>query len=123
MAGGILAALSGLGGGSVVVPILNLGFKMDIKRAKAISLGMILLSTAVITLFNMLETPRLPYNGPHWGYLVWPVALPLSIGVAVASPLGVMVGKRLPSKVISYIFAIFLALVIIKKAAEWLALS
>ena len=38
---GILSALSGLGGGAILVPILNGKLKMDIQKAKSISLNMI----------------------------------------------------------------------------------
>lgn len=111
-AGGLIASLSGLGGGAIIVPILNIGMRMDIKRAKSISLGMIVLSSLSMTLFNSFEEPVHDVQLYNTGYLVWPVALTLSAGVVVASPLGVAVGRRMPSHIISYVFSVFILIVI-----------
>lgn len=113
---GAMAALSGLGGGTVVVPLLKSGLHMDIKRAKSISLGVILITSALMTVFNMLDKPTQPFEGSSLGYIVFPVALPLSIGVVLSSPLGVKVSNKISSRTISYIFAGFLLLVIVRKA-------
>ena len=111
-AGGLIASLSGLGGGAVIVPILNIGMRMDIKRAKSISLGMIVLSSISMTIFNSFEEPAYNVQMYNTGYLVWPIALTLSGGVVIASPLGVAVGRRLPSHIISYVFSVFILIVI-----------
>ena len=116
MAGGIVSALSGLGGGTVIVPILNSAMKMNIKKAKAISLGMIFFSSLFMTLFNLLEKPDLQFKPFHIGFIVFPIVVPLSIGVVIASPFGVKASRKAPSYVISYIFSIFVLIVIIGKA-------
>lgn len=116
VAGGIISALSGLGGGTVIVPILNSAMKMNIKKAKAISLGMIFFSASFMTLFNLLEQPRLKLEAFHIGFIVFPIVVPLSIGVVIASPIAVKVSRKFPSYVISYIFSIFVLIVIIGKS-------
>lgn len=116
--GGIIASLSGLGGGAIIVPILNLGLHMDIKRAKSISLGVISMSSLAMTIFNSFESPRLPFTYHNWGYIVWPVALALSAGVVIGSPFGVKVSRNISSRTISFIFSAFLLVVIIKKSLE-----
>lgn len=113
---GAMAALSGLGGGTVVVPLLKSGMHMDIKRAKSISLGVILITSTLMTVFNMLDNPAQPYSGSSIGYIVMPVAIPLSLGVVVSSPFGVKVSHKISSRIISYIFAGFLLLVIVRKS-------
>ena len=116
MSGGVVSALSGLGGGTVIVPILNSAMRMNIKKAKSISLGMIFFSSLFMTLFNLLETPTLHFDRFHIGYIVFPIAIPLSIGVVIASPIGVKLSRKFPSYLISYIFSIFVIIVIIGKA-------
>lgn len=114
--GGIISALSGLGGGTVIVPILNSAMRMNIKKAKAISLGMIFFSASFMTLFNLLEQPVLRLEAFHIGFIVFPIVVPLSIGVVIASPIAVKVSRKFPSYVISYIFSIFVLIVIIGKS-------
>jgi uncharacterized membrane protein YfcA len=116
--GGLIASLSGLGGGAIIVPILNLGLHMNIKKAKSISLGVISMSSLAMTLYNSLEEIRIPFDYYNWGYIVWPIALTLSAGVVVGSPIGVNVGRKVSSRAISFIFSAFLLVVIVKKALE-----
>ncbi len=111
---GSMAALSGLGGGTIVVPMLKGGLHMDIKKAKSISLGVILITSTCMTVYNCLEQPALPFHHAHAGYIVFPVALTLSAGVLVSSPLGIKVARAISSKTISYIFIGFVSIVIIK---------
>lgn len=117
---GAVAALSGLGGGTVVVPLLKSGLHWDIKKAKSISLGVIMITSTLMTIFNMIDRPDQQFAGSSIGYIVFPVVLPLSVGVLLSSPLGVKVANKISSHVISYIFAGFLILVIIRKAISLL---
>lgn len=115
LAGGVVAALSGLGGGTVIVPLLNSAMKMNIKKAKSISLGMISIASLFMTLFNMLEAPVHNFPYLRLGFIVFPVVVPLSFGVVIGSPFGVKMGRKIPSFIISYIFSIFVLVVIIGK--------
>lgn len=115
--GGIIAATTGLGGGAVVVPLLNVGLKMNIKKAKSISLGVIFLTSIAITTYNLLSAPD-QLVGPGKGYILFPVAIPIAIGVFISTPVGVRTSRRMPSFLISYIFALFIGVVIIKKVVE-----
>ncbi len=112
---GAMAALSGLGGGTVVVPLLKSGLHINIKRAKSVSLGVILITSALMTLFNTLDEPTYSFQGSSLGYIVFPVVIPLSVGVVLSSPLGVKVANKISAFIISYIFAGFLLLVIARK--------
>jgi uncharacterized membrane protein YfcA len=115
--GGAIAATSGLGGGAIIVPLLNVGLKMNIKKAKSISLGVIFLTSMAITVYNLLSNPD-QLVGPGMGYILFPLAIPIAIGVFISTPLGVRMLRRSPAFLISYIFALFIGVVIIKKAFE-----
>lgn len=115
---GAVSALSGLGGGTITVPLLRSGLHMDIKQAKSISLGVIFIASTAITVFNMIDQPSGPLDFGRIGYIVFPVSVPLSVGVLVGSPLGVWVANKISSRIISYIFVGFLILVILRKIIE-----
>lgn len=118
---GAIAALSGLGGGVLIIPALNAGFRMNIKKAKSISLGVISITSLALSLSNMLTPVDLPQGTVHTGAIIWWLILPVSIGAFIGTPLGVWLGKKLPSYLIQYIFAGFIGIVIIRKALELLA--
>ncbi len=115
---GAFSALSGLGGGTITVPLLQAGLRMDIKRAKSISLGVIFIASLAITVFNMVDQPANPVDLGRVGYIIFPISIPLSLGVLVGSPLGVWVANKISSRTISYIFVGFLILVILRKIIE-----
>jgi uncharacterized membrane protein YfcA len=119
-AGGFIAALSGLGGGIVIIPMLNSLMKVDIKEASSISSGVIMLSAMFITLANLMEEPLYPFRFYNSGYIIFPISLAISLGVIIASPFGVKVSRKLSSTSISYIYASILGIVIIKKLIELL---
>jgi len=118
LSGGFIAGVTGLGGGAIIVPLLNLGLKMNIKKAKSISLGVLFITSAVISMYYSLADPN-PNGIPlHMGYLIIPVVVPISIGVLVFTPVGVWISRKSPSFFISYFFSGFLFLVILKKSWE-----
>jgi uncharacterized membrane protein YfcA len=122
-AGGFIAALSGLGGGVVIIPVLNSLMKVDMKRASSISSGVIMITAFTITIHNLLETPINSFQFYNAGYIIFPIALSISLGVVIASPIGVQVGRKLTSISISYIYASFLIIVILKKIIELLKIT
>lgn len=114
---GIIAAISGLGGGIVIIPILNGILQMNIKKAQSISLGVIFISSLILSVKNMLaETTKI--SDFSVGYVVFPVVIPLVIGVVLTAPLGVMAARRISSYRLSIIFAIFVFLLIGLKIFE-----
>lgn len=124
IAGGSVSALSGLGGGVLIIPLLNSILKVDIRKAGSVSLGVISITSLFITFFNLFETPRVTFKYDYaMGYIIFPVAISLSLGVFIGSPIGVKVAGKLPSTKISYIYAGFLAIVIAKKVYELIQFS
>ena len=120
ISGGGIAALTGLGGGSVVIPMLNLWMQVDIKKAKKITYGTIFITALFLTFLNIVNKPAVDLGYPHLGYLLLPVALPLSLGVIIGSPVGLKLGDRLPAKVVSYIFIAIICIVMVRKIIELL---
>jgi uncharacterized membrane protein YfcA len=118
LASGAVSALSGLGGGVVIIPILNTVFRMDIKKASSISLGVIGVTSLTMTISSLFEVPVHPFHYYSIGYVIMPVSLSLSAGVMIASPLGIKASRVASSRMISYVFAFFLALIIIRKIIE-----
>jgi len=114
---GIVASASGLGGGIVVIPILNRFFGINIKKASAISLGVITIASFVITLTNITVDTGIEVMG-NMGLIIPVICLTLSLSVLFTSPLGVIIAHRLPSRAISYIYAGILLLVIFSKASS-----
>lgn len=115
---GVVSGVTGLGGGSIVIPMLNLWLKMDVKKAKSISFGAIFGISLVLTIINMLNSPAVPLPYAHIGYLLIPVAVPLAIGVMVASPFGTGLSDRLSSRTITIIFLIIISIVLLRKIFE-----
>ena len=115
--GGSISALSGLGGGTILIPFLNSLMRLKIHRAKAISLGMIVFTSLVITLMNLFaDVQELQISTV--GYIIFPMTIPLSAGVILASPIGVKVSKKVSDKTINFIFATFISIVILSKLWE-----
>jgi uncharacterized membrane protein YfcA len=87
---------------------------MGIMKAKSISIGMIFISTLVMSVFNLLEhvAVSLPYTV---GLIVFPVVIPIIAGVLVGSPLGVYIAHRLKSRVVNRSFLVLMVLVFSKK--------
>lgn len=123
VASGAVSALSGLGGGVVLIPILHSFFKMDIKKTSSVSLGVIGVTSLTMTVFNMCETPSEAFHYYSVGYIIFPISLSLAAGVVLASPLGIRASKSATPQMISYLFSFFLALIILRKIIELAAYS
>ena len=117
-AAGLISALSGLGGGVVIVPFLQNFFNMDIKKAKTISLGVIGLMAFSLTIYNLMNDVNCVSTKLQTGLIVYPVTLLMSLGVLIGTPLGVKSSKIISSEKLKITFSIILLLVIIKKIYE-----
>ena len=113
---GAISALSGLGGGVVIIPILEIYFHQDIKKSKVISLAIIFVISSFISVQNLLGQPSLQLEGiNNWGYIIPLISLPLVVGVLFGGPLGVRVSKFMSSKTINILFVIIVVLVLVEK--------
>ena len=118
LVGGSVSALSGLGGGVVIIPILHSLFRMELKKASAISLGVIGITSFIMSIYSMLENTHTDFHYYSTGYIIFPIALSLTGGVVIASPLGVKASRNVSPQLLNYLFSLFLALIIIRKIVE-----
>lgn len=118
--GGIIASLSGLGGGVIMVPVFNTLIGLNSKTSRSISLGVITLTTMVMSINNLSQSPTsLLSSTTHYGYIIPSITLPVVTGVLLGGYIGVSLSKKLSGKSISTIYSVFLALFIIKKIIEF----
>lgn len=120
LAAGVVMALSGLGGGVVMVPIMSSFFRMPIKKAISISLGALTLTGIGLTVYNILSN-ALPdgTSGATLGPILLPMALPVVAGVLIGAPVGVELSKRLNPVVIRGLFVAACLAVITKLFIEF----
>lgn len=118
MSGAVIAALSGLGGGAIMVPILNSIYKLDYKIARSISLGVVTIISFTFTIFNIFSNVQSSPRGVSSGYIIFDLSILLVLGVVVTSPLGILAGRKMKSNHIAYIYAVFLTVFIIKEILE-----
>jgi uncharacterized protein len=105
IATGFLAGLLGIGGGMLMVPFITIiltakGYPPEytVKMAVATSLATIC--------FTSLSSVRAHHRR---GAVLWPVALRLAPGILVGALAGAQLAVALPGKVLSVLFAIFVA--------------
>ncbi len=117
---GIVAAASGLGGGIIVIPLLNRFFGINIRKAGAISMGVIMLTSLAITLINL--NTAIPQMTGMVGLIIPTICIALSVSVLITSPLGVTAAHKLNPRWISLIYAGFLFIIIVDKSIRLLSL-
>jgi hypothetical protein len=101
---GILAGLLGIGGGLVIVPILNLTFTAQALPANYIQ--HLALGTSLATIiFTSISSMRAHHQR---GALLWPVFKTITPGILVGGFLGSTVAAYLSSRFLSAFFVVFL---------------
>jgi Predicted permeases len=101
---GILAGLLGIGGGLVIVPILNLTFTAQALPANYIQ--HLALGTSLATIiFTSISSMRAHHKR---GALLWPVFKTITPGILVGGFLGSTVAAYLSSRFLSAFFVVFL---------------
>lgn len=118
---GTVTALSGLGGGFVIVPVLNGMIGIPIKKTISISLGVIAFVAFFFTLYNLFGIAYPHYAFPYTkGAIIFPMVLPVVGGVMIGAPLGVQISHKLPNKWLRIIFVTFSITVIVKLLIDFL---
>lgn len=115
---GIVTAMSGLGGGVIMTPVFTEWMKLDIKKASAISTGVILGFAVVIGILNLNAVPKNSVSNFQFGYILLPIALPLIIGTFLFAQMGVKTAQKSKSQTIRIIFASFATIVLVKVIYE-----
>jgi len=117
---GCVTALSGLGGGIIMVPILHQLMRLNLKVATSVSTGVItLLVLPVASYYALQPSPALTnQNQLMLGWLDVNVIVPLAIGSTLFAPWGVRTSHILPEGKTRMIFMIFSGAVFIKILRE-----
>lgn len=116
---GTLSALSGLGGGIILIPVLSGFMRLNIRMASSISLGIMPFYTLAMSIFYGMAHGSPDVNIPFtMGYIILPMAVPLALGVITFAPLGVFLAQKLPQPVIRLLFAIVIVFVMVEMIFE-----
>lgn len=116
---GFISALSGLGGGIIIIPLLQIKLLQSTQKAKIISLAIIFISSAFISLQNSLSNPHIQLSEIyHIGFIIPSVALPIVLGVIIGGPLGVKWSSHLKDNSLNILFSIFVIIVLVEKIWE-----
>lgn len=112
---GIFTAFSGLGGGIIMIPSFVNLLKLEMKKAVSVSAGVVPIFALPTALYYMFQEP-VQQNIPvaHWGFILYPLVIPMIIGTLFTVPLGVKTGHAMKPGTAKVIFAIFVVLVLIK---------
>ena len=113
---GTISALSGLGGGVIIIPILQIRYLQSIRKSKIISLAIIFISTVFISIQNLVSTPLYNLSDiEHIGFIFPKMAIPLILGVVIGGPIGVKLSARLSNNSLNKIFILFVFMVLVEK--------
>lgn len=111
---GIVSAMSGLGGGVVMVPLLSDVLKYPVKKASSISLGAIALMALTTVTFYSFQVPGWQVSDWQIGFLALPAVLPMALGVILAAPFGVRLAQRVAPRTMKVFFVLFFIVVILQ---------
>ncbi|MEX1011556.1 MAG: sulfite exporter TauE/SafE family protein [Balneolaceae bacterium] len=111
-AGGFVAALAGVGGGVVMVPIMNLWIGIRLARAVSISsAAIVLISLSGWLQFALLVQPAAGVSGLVLGAVNFGAALPVVAGAFLGGMGGVLLGRIANPRLLRAGFALFAVVV------------
>lgn len=113
---GVVTSLSGFGGGIIMIPFFTDLFKMPIRKASSISIGVIALLALPISITYLTAHPHDQVQVLPWqfGYISFALVLPTLLGIFSFAPLGVKTAQKMNPARIRLIFSIVVAVLCIK---------
>jgi len=109
---GVVAATAGVGGGIVMVPLLNLIYKTSIGRAISISsFAIVVISFSGWFQYALVQTPVDTLTSYSIGYIDFGAALPLVLGAFAGGIIGVNLNHKINRAVLQYGFSATVILV------------
>ncbi|PAU94507.1 hypothetical protein CK503_06840 [Aliifodinibius salipaludis] len=117
--GGFVAALAGIGGGGVMVPLMNLVFKKSFARSVSIS-------SLAIVLISLSGWLQLGFTGNsigtltkfQWGYVDFGAAFPLAVGGLLGGFVGALFNLKINRRYLQYAFSVLAIAMAIKLIVE-----
>jgi uncharacterized membrane protein YfcA len=110
--GGIVASLAGVGGGVVIVPALNLGYKINIAKAVSVSsLAILIISFSGWMQFAFDNSAASGATDYTLGFVDFGSGLPLIAGAFIGGFIGVKAAMKLPQAKRQVLFSV-LALIV-----------
>ncbi|MGD8426374.1 MAG: sulfite exporter TauE/SafE family protein, partial [Balneolaceae bacterium] len=117
--GGFVAALAGIGGGGVMVPLMNLFYKKDFSKSISIS-------SLAIVLISFSGCLQLAYSGNgvealthfHLGYVDFGAAFPLAAGGLFGGFLGAFLHLKIDRRYLQYAFSVLAVIMALKLITE-----
>lgn len=105
--GGFIASLAGVGGGGIMVPIMNLFFKQPFRKAVSVSqLGMTILIFSGVVQLALNDNSTTGISDLTLGYVDFGAALPLAIGGLVGGFGGAFLNHKIKREYLQWGFAI-----------------
>lgn len=105
--GGFVAALAGIGGGGVMVPLMNLYYKKHFIRAVSISsLAIVLISLSGWLQLSFTTAAVETLTRFHLGYVDFGAAFPLAVGGLMGGFIGALYNLRINRQYLQYGFSL-----------------
>ena len=102
VAAGVLSGLFGIGGGTIIVPVLALWLGMPQRLAAGTSVAAILPTAAVGAVTYAIQ-----------GHVDWIAAVCLAVGIVLGAQLGSFLLAKLPTRVLQWAFMVFLLVMVV----------
>lgn len=105
--GGFVASLAGVGGGGIMVPIMNLFYKQPFRKTVSVSqLGMTILITSGVIQLSLAENASVGITDFTLGFVDYGAALPLVIGGLIGGFGGALLNHKINRKYLQWGFAL-----------------
>jgi uncharacterized membrane protein YfcA len=115
---GTIVALSGLGGGIIMVPLFLIILKKSMHSATALSLSIVPILSISALIKYIRITPAHQVSSYQTGYLLWIMLIPMLLGVIFFSSLGQKIATKVPVVWLRVIFALLSAFILVKTLLE-----
>lgn len=117
--GGFVAALGGIGGGGVMVPILNLYFEKPFKKVVSISsLAIVFISLSGWLQLTLAGSAQEALTDYAVGFVDFGAALPLAAGAMIGGFFGAFINLRIKQLYLQYAFAVLAVGMAVKLLVE-----
>jgi len=110
---GALAALTGIGGGVLFVPILTYFYAVNLKRSIGTSSAIIFLTMFSSAVSYGIMNAEVQ-GGYQIGYINLFAGIPISIGALTGAVIGVRIVLKTPVLIVKRIFSLFLIIIILR---------